>query len=152
MCDQPGDGIYLPTPPLAHLVVIVLVFCAQFPLMTWLINSTMWDYFNQIPTVSKFWLIGSICVSTLVQVNVLSPLNLYFSFHSAFVNNQVSWCYLIIIHNAHTQISPGELLQRFFTLVISLLTSSFTYSSSLGIQECSRKSNSPRTRLNTFGA
>ncbi|TIC26625.1 Der1-like protein [Wallemia mellicola] len=48
----------------------------------------MLNYLNQIPTVSKFWLIGSVLISTLVQVNVISPLNLYFSFHSAFINNQ----------------------------------------------------------------
>ena len=53
---------------------------AQFPLEQW---------FYEMPVCTRWWTTATVAVSVLVQCRVITPFQLFYSFRSVFVKNQV---------------------------------------------------------------
>ena len=56
----------------------------QFPLEQW---------FYEMPVCTRWWTTAVIATSILVQCQVITPFQLFYSFRAVFVKNQVCVCY-----------------------------------------------------------
>ena len=52
----------------------------QFPLEQW---------FYEMPVCTRWWTTATVVISVLVQCNVITPFQLFYSFRAVFVKNQV---------------------------------------------------------------
>jgi hypothetical protein len=53
----------------------------QFPLEQW---------FYEMPPVTRWWTVATVATSVLVQCNIVTPFQLFYSFRAVYVKSQVS--------------------------------------------------------------
>lgn len=75
----------------------------QFPLEQW---------FYEMPPCTRWWTTATVVTSVLVQCNILTPFQLFYSFHSAFVKSQVGVLSFLYTLLALFNELPREMLAR----------------------------------------
>jgi Derlin-2/3 len=60
----------------------------RLPLETW---------FWEMPVVTRWWTVATLSTSALVQCQMITPLQLFYSFRAVFVKSQVSRDFLAVV-------------------------------------------------------